>query len=65
LGRAWTRPGFAVERAYQVKGALEGSWVAMYFDDKGRIYASSEGKQVGYRGCYQGFRVALMPVQFQ
>ncbi len=37
------RAGFAVERVYQVKGATEGSWVAMCFDDKGRIYASAQG----------------------
>ncbi len=43
------RAGFAVERVYQVKGATEGSWVAMCFDDKGRIYASSEGNQGLFR----------------
>jgi len=37
------RAGFVVERVYQVKGATEGSWVAMCFDDKGRIYASAQG----------------------
>ncbi len=34
------RAGFAVERVYVPKG--QGSWVAMCFDDKGRIYASAE-----------------------
>jgi putative heme-binding domain-containing protein len=47
-----TRPGFAVERVLQArprKGADLGSWVAMCFDDKGRIYASAEGKQGLFR----------------
>jgi putative heme-binding domain-containing protein len=43
------RTGFLVERVYQVKGATEGSWVAMCFDDKGRIYASSEGNHGLFR----------------
>ncbi len=41
------RAGFAVERVYVPKG--QGSWVAMCFDDKGRIYASAEGTQGLFR----------------
>ncbi len=36
------REGFAVERVYSV-GRAQGSWVAMCFDDRGRIYASDQG----------------------
>ena len=36
------REGFAVERVYSVPRA-QGSWVAMCFDDRGRIYASDQG----------------------
>lgn len=35
------RAGFAVERVCTPKS--QGSWVAMCFDDRGRIYASAEG----------------------
>ena len=64
-----TRPGFTVERVLQVrprKGADLGSWVAMCFDDKGRIYASSEGKQGLFRvtppavGSDEEFKVELI-----
>jgi putative heme-binding domain-containing protein len=41
------RVGFAVERVYVPKG--QGSWVAMCFDDKGRVYASAEGTQGLFR----------------
>ncbi len=37
--------GFAVERVYSVPGA-QGSWVAMCFDDKGRIYAADQGTRL-------------------
>ena len=42
-----TRLGFAVEKVYAPKA--QGSWVAMCFDDKGRIYASAEGTQGLFR----------------
>jgi putative heme-binding domain-containing protein len=41
------RAGFAVERVYVPKG--QGSWVAMCFDDKGRIYASAERNEGLFR----------------
>ena len=37
--------GFAVERLYSVPRA-QGSWVAMCFDDQGRIYASDQGPRL-------------------
>lgn len=37
--------GFAVERVYSVPRD-QGSWVAMCFDDKGRIYASDQGMRL-------------------
>ena len=37
--------GFAVERVYSVPRA-QGSWVAMCFDDRGRIYASDQGPRL-------------------
>lgn len=52
------RAGFTVERVYQVKGATEGSWVAICFDDKGRIYASSEGNQGLFRLTPPAIRTA-------
>ena len=36
-----------VERIYVPKG--QGSWVAMCFDDKGRIYVSAERKEGMFR----------------
>jgi len=44
--------GFAVERVYSVPRD-KGSWVAMCFDDKGRIYASDQGMRL--------FRVTPQP----
>lgn len=41
------REGFVVERIYVPKG--QGSWVAMCFDDKGRIYVSAERKEGMFR----------------
>ncbi len=38
-------PGFAVERVYSVPRD-QGSWVAMCFDDQGRIYASDQGPRL-------------------
>ncbi len=39
------RPGFAVERLYQVPRDEQGSWVAMTFDPRGRLIVSDqEGK---------------------
>lgn len=35
-------PGFTIERVYCVPKALEGSWVALAFDPKGRVYASDQ-----------------------
>ncbi len=35
-------PGFTIERVYCVPKALEGSWVALAFDAKGRVYASDQ-----------------------
>jgi putative heme-binding domain-containing protein len=37
--------GFAVERVYSVPREF-GSWVAMCFDDRGRIYASDQGQRL-------------------
>jgi putative heme-binding domain-containing protein len=39
------RDGFVVERIYSVPRE-QGSWVAMCFDDKGRIYASDQGMRL-------------------
>jgi len=36
-------PGFQVELLYTVPRNLQGSWVCMTFDDKGRIIASDQG----------------------
>jgi len=38
-----TLPGFEVEKLYEVPKNIQGSWVAMTFDDKGRIIASDQG----------------------
>ncbi|MBK7642300.1 MAG: DUF1080 domain-containing protein [Planctomycetes bacterium] len=35
-------PGFTVERLYSVPKALEGSWVSLAFDPKGRVYSSDQ-----------------------
>ena len=38
-------PGFQVELLYDVPKNEQGSWVAIAFDDKGRLYASDQGKK--------------------
>ncbi|MFO0960605.1 MAG: c-type cytochrome [Isosphaeraceae bacterium] len=38
-----TRPGFRVERVFTVPREELGSWVAIAFDDKGRLIASDQG----------------------
>jgi len=40
--------GFKVELLYSVPGQVQGSWVALCYDDKGRIYASDQ-----YGGLYR------------
>ena len=40
--------GFEVELLYSVPGESQGSWVALCYDDKGRIYASDQ-----YGGLYR------------
>lgn len=39
-----TLPGFQVERLFTVPRETLGSWVAIAFDDKGRLLASDQGK---------------------
>jgi putative heme-binding domain-containing protein len=49
-----TLPGFKVELLYTVPNAQQGSWVALTFDQKGRIIAGDQ-----YGGLY---RVTLPPI---
>jgi putative heme-binding domain-containing protein len=44
-----TLDGFQVERLYTVPKDVEGSWVAMSFDGKGRVIASDQGEKGLYR----------------
>ena len=41
-GEIHVPPGFEVQRVYGVPKALQGSWVALAFDPKGRVYASDQ-----------------------
>ena len=49
--------GFKVEKLYQVKSKEQGSWVAMAWDDKGRLITSDQ-----YGGL---FRVTLKPLKVE
>ena len=49
--------GFKVEKLYQVKGKEQGSWVAMAWDDKGRLITSDQ-----YGGL---FRITLNPFKVE
>ena len=42
-------PGFQVERLYTVPKQTQGSWVAMTFDQRGRLLASDQGDRGLYR----------------
>ena len=42
-------PGFQVERLYTVPKSTHGSWVAITFDDRGRLIASDQGNRGLYR----------------
>ncbi len=44
-----TQPGFQVELLYNVPKDVQGSWVCITFDNKGRIIASDQGGQGLYR----------------
>ncbi|MDF1755956.1 MAG: c-type cytochrome [Verrucomicrobiales bacterium] len=44
-----TLPGFKVEHVYTVPKAEQGSWVSLTVDEKGRLYASDQGKAGLYR----------------
>jgi putative heme-binding domain-containing protein len=48
-----TRPGFNVERVYDVPRD-QGSWVALARDDRGRLYASDQGDKGLYRVTLPG-----------
>lgn len=55
-------PGFTVERLYSVPKALQGSWVSLAFDPKGRVYASDQYGSI-YRGTFTADRSAIATVE--
>jgi len=55
-------PGFTVERLYSVPKAQQGSWVALAFDPKGRIYSSDQYGAL-YRTSFTPDRSAVTHVE--
>jgi putative heme-binding domain-containing protein len=55
-------PGFAVELLYAVPKAQQGSWIALAFDPKGRVYASDQYGAL-YRVSFTPDRSAVAGVE--
>jgi glucose/arabinose dehydrogenase len=67
-----TLPGFHVEKLYSPKKHDQGSWVAMTFDNKGRMITSDQYGHlyrvklppIGYDSAKTGVKVEKLPIDF-